>query len=176
MFRCISTCYTRLHILWAFRPQTEGFRPEGREVFIMIIYVDASVIQTGNGTKENPFKTIQEAAAKALPGDEVIVAPGLYREAVNPIHIGKYGRMWIEFMKTEHSDRYRNLVRFGRLWDKATEIDEEAYELLETIESKWLSSHKPKNRQSFWEMYQLRTQARMMAEEAVLYQVIRQYH
>jgi len=36
----------------------------------MIIYVDASVIQTGNGTKENPFKTIQEAAAKALPGEE----------------------------------------------------------------------------------------------------------
>ena len=29
----------------------------------MIIYVDASVIQTGNGTIENPFKTVQEAAA-----------------------------------------------------------------------------------------------------------------
>lgn len=84
--------------------------------------------------------------------------------------------MWIEFMKTEHPDRYRNLVRFGRLWGKAAEIDEEAYELLETIESKWLSSHKPKNRQSFWEMYQLRTQARMMVEEAVLNQIIRQYH
>ena len=97
-------------------------------------------------------------------------------EAVKPIHIGKYGRMWIEFMKTEHPDRYRNLVRFGRLWDKVAEIDEEAYELLEAIESKWLSSHKPKNRQSFWEMYQLRTQARLMAEEAVLHQMIRQYH
>lgn len=97
-------------------------------------------------------------------------------EAVKPIHIGKYGRMWIEFMKTEYADGYRNLVRFGRLWDKAAEIDEEAYELLEAIESKWLSSHKPKNRQSFWEMYQLRTQARLMAEEAVLHQVIRQYH
>lgn len=97
-------------------------------------------------------------------------------EAVKPIHIGKYGRMWIEFMKTEHPDRYRNLVRFGRLWDKATEIDEEAYELLEAIESKWLSSRKPKNRQSFWEMYQLRTQVRLMAEETVLHQVIRQYH
>ena len=33
-------------------------------------------------------RQIQEAAAKALPGDEVIVAPGLYREAVNPIHAG----------------------------------------------------------------------------------------
>ena len=97
-------------------------------------------------------------------------------EAVKPTHIGKYGRMWIEFMKTEHPDRYRNLVRFGRLWDKATEIDEEAYELFEAIESKWLSSHKPKNRQSFWEMYQLRTQARLMAEETVRHQVIRQYH
>lgn len=49
----------------------------------MIIYVDASVIQTGNGTKENPFKTIQEAAAKALPGDEVIVAPGLYLSLIH---------------------------------------------------------------------------------------------
>ena len=97
-------------------------------------------------------------------------------EAVKPIHIGKYGRMWIEYMKTEHPDRYRNLVRFGQLWDKATEIDEEAYELLEAIESKWLSSHKPKNRQSFWEMYQLRTQARLMAEETVLHQMIGQYH
>ena len=97
-------------------------------------------------------------------------------EAVKPTHIGKYGRMWIEFMKMEHPDRYRNLVRFGRLWDKATEIDEEAYELLEAIESKWLSSHKPKNRESFWEMYQLRTQARLMAEETVLHQMIRQYH
>ena len=97
-------------------------------------------------------------------------------EAVKPIHIGKYGRMWIEFMKTEHPDRYRNLVRFGRLWDKATEIDEEAYELFEAIESKWLSSQKPQNRQSFWEMYQLRTQARLMAEETVLHQMIRQYH
>ena len=57
------------------------------------------------------------------------------KEADKPIHIGKYGRMWIEFMKTEHPDRYRNLVKFGRLWDKAAEIDEEAYELLETIES-----------------------------------------
>ena len=97
-------------------------------------------------------------------------------EAVKPTHIGKYGRMWIEFMKTEHPDRYRNLVRFGRLWDKATEIDEEAYELFEAIESKWLSSQKPKNRQAFWEMYQLRTQARLMAEETVLHQMIRQYH
>lgn len=92
------------------------------------------------------------------------------------VSVGKYGRMWIDFMKTEHPDRYRTLVRFGKLRDKAAEIDAEAYDLLEHIEGKWLSSHKPAERNSFVEMYQLRMQARMMAEETVLTQVVRQYH
>lgn len=53
----------------------------------MIYYVDASASKTGTGSKTSPFKTIQEAADIAMPGDEVIVFPGIYREAVNP----KYG-------------------------------------------------------------------------------------
>lgn len=97
-------------------------------------------------------------------------------EATLQAPVGKYGRMWIAFMKTEHPDRYRNLVRFGKLRDKAAEIDAEAYELLEHIESKWLSSHKPADRNSFVEMYQLRMQARLMAEETVLRQVVMQSH
>ena len=54
----------------------------------MTIYVDASAAAGGNGTKERPYKTIQEAADTALPGDEVLVLPGIYREAVNPKHAG----------------------------------------------------------------------------------------
>ena len=50
----------------------------------MKYYVDAKVGQTGDGCQEKPFKTIGEAAAIAVAGDEVIVAPGLYREWVNP--------------------------------------------------------------------------------------------
>ncbi len=50
----------------------------------MIYYVNASAPRTGCGSKEFPFVTIQEAAEVAHPGDEVIVAPGLYREYVNP--------------------------------------------------------------------------------------------
>mgnify|MGYP002516606986 FL=1 len=97
-------------------------------------------------------------------------------EADVKISVGKYGRMWIAFMKTEHPDRYRTLVRFGKLRDKAAEIDEAAYELLEHIEGKWLNSHKPADRNSFVEMYQLRMQARLMAEETVLHQVVMQFH
>ena len=54
----------------------------------MIIYVDGSALSPGNGTERSPFKTISEAAAKALPGDEVLVAPGIYREAVDPRNAG----------------------------------------------------------------------------------------
>ena len=54
----------------------------------MIYYVDANSAITGSGTSEAPFLTIQEAADIALPGDEVVVYPGIYREAVNPVHAG----------------------------------------------------------------------------------------
>ena len=50
----------------------------------MIYYVSEKTTPGGWGTKEHPFKTISEAAAIAKPGDEVIVAPGIYRENVNP--------------------------------------------------------------------------------------------
>lgn len=54
----------------------------------MQIYVSAKAVRDGNGTKEQPFLTISQAAQIAMPGDEVLVAPGIYREYVNPAHAG----------------------------------------------------------------------------------------
>jgi hypothetical protein len=54
----------------------------------MKYYVDANAAKDGNGSIERPFKRIGEAAKVALPGDEVLVAPGIYREYVDPIHAG----------------------------------------------------------------------------------------
>ena len=54
----------------------------------MIYYVNSKVENHGNGSKEKPFKTINEAAQIAVAGDEVIVAPGVYREWVNPVNGG----------------------------------------------------------------------------------------
>ncbi|MDD6486890.1 MAG: right-handed parallel beta-helix repeat-containing protein [Spirochaetales bacterium] len=50
----------------------------------MKYYVDAAAAKGGDGTKAKPFSKIQQAAKIAEPGDEVIVAPGIYREYVNP--------------------------------------------------------------------------------------------
>ena len=49
----------------------------------MIYYVDQGTRQS-LGTREYPFKTVSEAAAAAVPGDEILVAPGVYREKVDP--------------------------------------------------------------------------------------------
>ena len=46
----------------------------------MKYFVNNSVAENGNGSKENPFKTIQAAAEVAVAGDTVVVAPGVYRE------------------------------------------------------------------------------------------------
>lgn len=55
----------------------------------MKIYVNVNAARGGNGSKESPFKSINDAAKLAVAGDEIIVAPGIYREYVNPIHPGR---------------------------------------------------------------------------------------
>ncbi len=54
----------------------------------MEIYVNADAAVKGNGSKQTPFGTINEAAAIAGPGDEVLVMPGIYRENVDPVNAG----------------------------------------------------------------------------------------
>ncbi|MBR5960801.1 MAG: right-handed parallel beta-helix repeat-containing protein [Clostridia bacterium] len=54
----------------------------------MIYYVNANAPREGNGLKETPFRFINDAAKIAKPGDEVVVAPGVYREYVNPVYAG----------------------------------------------------------------------------------------
>ncbi|MBP3427025.1 MAG: right-handed parallel beta-helix repeat-containing protein [Clostridia bacterium] len=54
----------------------------------MIYYVNQAAPREGDGTKQRPFRHISEAAKLALPGDEVLVYPGVYRECVSPEHGG----------------------------------------------------------------------------------------
>lgn len=43
----------------------------------------------GEGSENKPFATINEAAAIALAGDEIVVHEGVYRESVDPAHGGE---------------------------------------------------------------------------------------
>ncbi len=47
---------------------------------LSIVYVDGSVVTSGDGTARSPKKTIAEGVARVVPGGQVIVAAGTYTE------------------------------------------------------------------------------------------------
>ena len=105
-----------------------------------------------------------------------ILIGGEETEAMQDTFSGKYGDLWKKHLKENHSDRYYHLVRIGQLKQKAVEVDEEANELLDRIMQQYLQKHKPKNPDSTMEMWQLREQAKAMAEEVVLHDIVYCYH
>ena len=83
-----------------------------KEGYQMQIYVNAKARCDGDGSKERPFKRINDAAKIAMPGDEVLVMPGVYREYVNPIHSGT----------AENRIVYRSVEPLGAIISGAEEV------------------------------------------------------
>ena len=72
---------------------------------------------------------------KGMPSFYPVLVAGTEKADIDA---GKYGRMWIKYIKEEYPMRYKSLVRFGELEERADEVNETAYELLDDIEAKWL--------------------------------------
>ena len=90
--------------------------------------------------------------------------------------LGKYGRMAMTYLEENEPQRYKTLIRFGKLADRMKEVEEEANSLYDQIEEQYLTKHKPQNLNSTMEMWKIREQARMQAEEVVLHQVVMKFH
>lgn len=60
-----------------------------------VLHVNDDAPAGGNGSTAAPFKTIQEAVNRAVPGTQVLVQDGLYREAVTFPRSGTSGN-WIQ--------------------------------------------------------------------------------
>lgn len=88
------------------------------------------------------------------------------------VRIGKYGHIWMNYMKENYPDRYRNLFRRGIVEIKVSEINEEAYELLDTISEQYIKREMPEGCDSTLDMWKVREQARQVAEEIVLQEVV----
>lgn len=89
--------------------------------------------------------------------------------------VGKYGLLWLSYMKENHKGRYRILTRLGCINRTAQEVNEEAYEMLEAIVRRYLKKHPPGDSGSTMEMWKVREQAKAMAEETVLTEVVYRY-
>lgn len=89
---------------------------------------------------------------------------------------GKYGDCWMQYMQENYYERYKSLIRFDKLQEKAVEINEEAYELLDQMMKTYLEKHPADNPNSTMEMWQLREQAKSMAEEFVFQDIVYKFH
>ncbi len=90
----------------------------------------------------------------------------------NLADIGKYGRMWLRYMEENEPSEYRHMARMGKLKKQAEAINEEAYERLDNIEETWLKKHMTGKKKTFMEQLYLRNQARAMAEEFVINEIV----
>ena len=90
--------------------------------------------------------------------------------------VGKYGLLWLSYMKENHKGRFRTLTRLGCVNRTAHKVNEEAYEMLDVMISQHMRKHPLVNHGSTIEMWKLREQARTVAEETVLMDIVYQYH
>jgi len=90
--------------------------------------------------------------------------------------VGKYGLLWLSYMKENHKGRFRTLTRLGCANRTAHKVNEEAYEMLDVMISQHMRKHPPEHPGSTMEMWKLREQAKTVAEETVLMDIVYQYH
>ncbi len=104
-----------------------------------------------------------------------IFYPNIEFDKEESLNIGKYGLMWIRYMKENHADRYRHLIRMGSVQRKAYEVNEEAYEMLEHIMNQYMEKHKPIDSHSTLEKWQIMEQEKRIAEETVIADIINRF-
>ena len=90
----------------------------------------------------------------------------------NLVDIGKYGLMWLRYMEENEPSEYRHMTRIKQLKKQTEAINEEGYERLDNIEAAWLKKHMTGKKKTFMEHLCLRNQARAMAEEIVINQIV----
>lgn len=127
-----------------------------------------------NETKELSF--FEQMGGTYTEKDGLLYLNFLTEQDVEQIEVGKYGLLWISFMKENYPDRYRHHIRMGQLQSMAAEVNEEAYEMLESISEKYLKKHKPVNSNSTMEMWKLKEQAKQITEEEVYETVVYRFH
>lgn len=90
--------------------------------------------------------------------------------------VGKYGLLWLSYMKENHKGRLRTLTRLGCANRTAHKVNEEAYEMLDLIIGQQMKKHPSVHSGSTMEMWKLREQAKTVAEETVLMDIVYQYY
>lgn len=128
---------------------------------------------------EKTVKEIMEAETVLVEnGIEYYEEDGLYYprlilgdEMESDVYVGRWGREWMRYLESVDKIRHRTLLILGALKKIAHGVDEEAREMIESLENEYYEKHREQCKE-FWETYQVREQGRMMAEEIVRDEIV----
>ena len=122
------------------------------------------------------MSTLVEELKISYREEEGLFYPNIIFEDEKDIATGKYGDLWMNYMKENCPEKYRHFVRIGCIRKKAAEVNEDAYKLLYGIMASYLDSHVASDPKSTMENWKLREQAKQIAEEIVLHDIVYCYH
>ena len=105
-----------------------------------------------------------------------IFYPNLVVKPEKNVMTGKYGAIWMSYIEENYPMRYVELSSGGELRQKAAEVNEEAMDRMDTMVQAYLKKNKPKNPNSTMELWQLMEQARVIAEEFILEDIVCKFH
>lgn len=100
--------------------------------------------------KYNTFKKIMEAETAFVEnGIEYYEEDGLYYPKLilgyecesEKISVGRWGREWMRYMESVDKVRYRWLFILGKIKKIASDVDEEAGEMISRIEREYYNKH-----------------------------------
>lgn len=108
--------------------------------------------------------------------EDGMLYPNISFETENLAELGKYGLMAMDYLKDNYYERYRSHERCGRLVEVLKPINEEAHQMVDRMIEKYLQTNKPSDRTSTMEMWKIREQGLMQAEEIVVNEIVNTYH
>ncbi len=122
----------------------------------------------------NSDKTIFEKMGGSYEEKDGLLYPMLALDKGQQVTFftGKCGHLWIEYLKENEPARYRELVFSGRIRKRAAAVNEEAYEMLDSIMEQYMKKNPPIKPSSTMEMWRLREQVKQVAEETIYHDII----
>jgi hypothetical protein len=115
------------------------------------------------------YTTEESMAALAMTAEEIEAAENEPKEPQIPM--GKYGNLFWDYLKENHPGRHGFLLAETTLRDVCLEVDTEAREMMETLQSQ-LRAKTPRPKGDFMETVRYETVIRDQAEEIVLNEIV----
>ena len=128
------------------------------------------MMKDGQYTTEESMKALQMTVEEI---EDMEANPEKYRDEDNlPLPMGKYGSLFLKYLRENYPGRHAFLLGETTLRDTCAEVDKEAKDMMETVQSQ-LRAKKPKPATGdFMEMVRYNTTIRDQAEEIVLNEIV----